>query len=171
MPRQPDAIERIQATYTTPATRPHTKPRRSPFGAIVDRLTLVGQVVNRVEFANALLLGVVELLYDVDADNEYANFDMDGRVIVALPWGSIGHVEWNVRSSEANCLRRIMMQRGMRPDAWIVYRPESKGWYVTQRTSRHAYAMLTAVPVTNEEWRKGWEATKTKWARDNMAAG
>jgi hypothetical protein len=171
MPRQPDAIERISNVYTEPKPEPYVKPRRSVFGEIVDRLTLVGQVVSRVEFANALLLGAVDLLYDVDSDNQFANFDIDGRVIVSMPWGSTGHVKWNVRSSEANCLRRIMMQRGTQPGAWIVYQEKRKGWYVTHRTSRHAFAMLAAFPITNEEWRRGWEATETEWARENLPAG
>ena len=63
------------------------------------------------------------------------------------------------------------MQRGKAPHAWITYRPGSRGWYVTQRTSRHAFAMLNAEPITNEEWRKAWAATKTAWATANMAKG
>jgi hypothetical protein len=168
----PPELKRIHDVYTTPKPAPHTKPRKAlGFAAIIDRLTLVGQVMSKVEFANALLLGVVELLYDVDLDGEFANFDIDGRVIRPLPWGSAGCYEWHVRTSEAKCLRYIMRQRAERNNAWIVYRPESKGWYVTQRSSRHAYAMLRSEPITNEEWRHGWAVTKTAWARKNIAAG
>lgn len=170
MPHLPADIERIHGAYTVPPPKPHTKPRRSLFGHIVDRLTLVGRVASKVEYANALLVGVVELLYDADTDGEFANFDIDGRVIVGMPWGSDGRKLWGVRASEAKALRFVMMRRAERPDAWIVYRPESKGWYVTQRTSRHAYAMLAAAPITNEEWRRAWSATKTAWAEDNLPA-
>ena len=172
MPRLPQQLERIHNLYDAPPPRPHTKPRRSAaFSAIIDRLTLVGQVVGKVQYANALLLGVVELLYDVDCDEEYANFDIDGRVIVALPWGSAGCYEWGVRTSEAKALRWIMMRRGEAPHPWIVYRPESKGWYVTQRTIHYPNSTLKNAPITNEEWRRAWAATSTAWARANMARG
>lgn len=163
MPRIANELARISDTYTAPPPRPHTRKRRSAFGHIVDRLTLVGQVMTKTEFANALLLAVVELLYDVDADGEFANFDIDGRVLVPLPWGSAGYAEWNVRVTEARCLRYIMAQRGTKPGAWIEYRPATRSWHVTQRTRRHPEALLKAAPITNDEWRQAWAVTRTAW--------
>lgn len=173
MPSLPREIERVHDAYTPPPVIQTMKrnKRKSLFAGIVDRLTLVGQVVSKVEFSNALLVGVVELLFDTDVDGEFANFDIDGRVIVPLPWGSRGCYKWNVRTSEAKALRYIMLKRSNAAHAWIVYRPESRGWYITQRTSRHAFAMLNAEPITNEEWRRAWAATKTAWAAETFVQG
>ena len=60
MPTLPKDFERIHEAYTPPAViqTMKRKPRKSLFAGIVDRLTLVGQIVSKVEFSNALLVGV-----------------------------------------------------------------------------------------------------------------
>jgi hypothetical protein len=180
MPRIPDATERTPTAYLA-KPRPHMRPRGpvdSTLAVIVANLTLRGKAGGEVALANAVLAAFVALVYHVDGeDSEYTNFDpVTLRVIVAKPWTRIGRVKWAapgcepvMRTTEARALAYIMQQRSKQDGTWIVYRPDTKDWHVTVKSGKAAAAIVAHTPITMQEWRTAWAATRTEWSERNLS--
>ncbi len=129
-----------------------------------------GMMAAKAELANDALLTLVKLLYEIDTDGKVANIDSaGGRVLVALPWGRMGCKQWGLRASEGRAMRYIMFSRtaAYDPAAWLDYDANGRHWCVNLSaypSLRRALVYLDNYPVTVDEWRAAWRATRSKWA-------
>ena len=89
---------------------------RSRIAEAADALSLKGTMAGRVELANESLSKLVVLVYEADTDRKANNVDLVSlRILIPLPWGSMGWRHWGLRAHEANVLRAIMLGRQRSP--------------------------------------------------------
>lgn len=169
MPAMPAQLVRINEIYETDLPA-HTAQRIGALARVASALSRRGQVAAKVELANAALLNLCDLLYEPDDDGKPANIDVTSRILVPLPWGRVGAKLWGLRTTEARCLRYIMLARSASDDAWLRYEDSSRNWIVAKPLKRHARTYLDKSPITTNELRKAWASTRTAWA-ENMAVG
>lgn len=152
-------LARSEAIIATPSPQ-----RFAPLRAVAARLTQRGVMAAKAELANAALLAFVECLFDVDADQVYANIDIDGRIIVPAPWGRSGGRKWGLRRTEQRALSWLLRRRSETTDAPLfVYDDERRCWCVGYGyTKRSALAYLRAFPITLSEWREAWRSVGGK---------
>jgi hypothetical protein len=133
-----------------------------------------GVMAAKAELANGALLALVRVLYEPDTDGRPANFDpAGGRVLVPLPWGRMGGERWGLRASEARALRYIMFNRtaATSPAPLLDYDAEGRHWCLSLSNypaQRWALQYLQQHPITVDEWRAAWRATRSTWAAQNM---
>jgi len=146
------------------------------FAALTRKMTQAlsrrGLAASKVEIANHALLALTELAFEQDTDDRPANADLDGRILIPLPWGRLGSKQWGLRRTEANALRRIMLQRvATQNEPLFVYDGDSRAWLVNLAyTRRSALVYLRTMPVTLAEWRQAMQATGSQWLRE-MSSG
>jgi hypothetical protein len=103
--------------------------------AVGDELTRRGLAALAVEHLQAALFRVVELAYEEDVDGRLCNVDShDGRLLIPVPWGSVGHRRYGLRRREADVLRFFLLERMTpRPGAPVPlfqYDHERRAWFV-----------------------------------------
>jgi len=133
MPAMPAQLVRINEIYETDLPA-HTAQRIGALARVASALSRRGQVAAKVELANAALLNLCDLLYEPDDDGKPANIDVTSRILVPLPWGRVGAKLWGLRTTEARCLRYIMLARSASDDAWLRYEDSSRNWIVAKPT-------------------------------------
>lgn len=145
--------------------------RFAPLRSVAKALSRRGLAQAKVELVNYALLTLVELLFEDDTDGRRANVDPDGRILIPLPWGRMGHKSWELRRTEANALRWLMLQRyATQNEPLFVYDAGGRTWLVNLAYSkRSALSYLRTMPVTLAEWRQAWEVTTSPWARQNLS--
>lgn len=145
--------------------------RFAPLRKVAKALSRRGLAAAKVELVNVALLELVDLVFEDDTDGRPANMDTDGRVLVPLPWGRLGHKQWGLRRTEANALRWLMLQRyATQNEPLFVYDAGGRVWLVNLAYSkRSALSYLRTMPVTLAEWRPAWEVTTSQWARQNLS--
>lgn len=92
------------------------------------------------------------------------------EITCALPWGESGHKQWGLSSTEARCLRSILIERAAtQRDTLLDYNAEHKCWHVDLHfypTPEAALVWLSHRPITNDEWDKAMngqrESTKAR---------
>ena len=144
--------------------------RFAPLRKVAKALSRRGLAAAKVELVNLALLELVNLVFEDDTDGRPANVDPDGRILIPLPWGRLGHKQWELRRTEANALRWLMLQRyAVQNEPLFVYDAGGRVWLVNLAYGkRSALSYLRTMPVTLAEWRQAWEVTTTTWARQNM---
>ena len=153
----------------------HVPPRAGILNTAAQRLTRRGMMAAKAELANNVLLSLVHLLYEPDTDGKIANVDsIGGRVLVPLPWGRMGCQQWGLRASEGRALRHIMRGRAavIDPAPLLDYDAGARHWHLTlgaYPSVRRALVYLERYPVTIDEWRAAWRATRSTWAAQNMS--
>jgi hypothetical protein len=129
-----------------------------------------GVMAAKAELANSVLLQLCKVLYESDTDGQAANIDPHGgRVLIPLPWGGMGHKKWRLRPSEARTLRYIMFNRTAADDPapLLDYDADGRHWFLSLSdypSLRRALAYLHEHPITVDEWRAAWRATRSGWA-------
>ena len=149
-----------------------TQPDRfAPLRVVAQNLSRRGVAAAKAELANQALLTLAELLYELDEDGRPANVDPDGRILVPLPWGRLGHKVWGLRRTEANALRWLMLQRNaIQNEPLWVYDAAGRTWLLNLAyTRRGAMTYLRTLPVTLPEWRQAWEVTRSQWSRQHLS--
>jgi hypothetical protein len=156
---------RSEAIASTPPPERHT-----PLRQVALKLTRRGAMAAKAELANAALLAFIEILFDVDEDQNYANIDADGRILLPAPWGRNGSVHWGLRRSEQRALSWLLRRRmETEENPLFIYDDETRSWYVGRGYARRsALAYLKAFPVTVGEWRTAWRATGSTWGRQQL---
>lgn len=144
--------------------------RFAPLRTVAKNLSRRGVAAAKAELVNQALFELADLIYEADTDGRPANVDTDGRIIVPLPWGRLGHRAWGLRRTEANALRWLMLQRAaVQNEPLWVYDAGGRAWLVNLAyTRRTALAYLRTMPITLAEWRQAWEVTRSQWARQNL---
>ena len=148
-----------------------TPERFAPLRKVAKALSRRGLAAAKVELVNAALLELVNLVFEDDTDGRPANVDPDGRILIPLPWGRLGHKAWELRRTEANALRWLMLQRyATQNEPLFVYDAGGRTWLLNLAYSkRSALSYLRTMPVTLAEWRPAWEVTTSQWARQNLS--
>lgn len=148
-----------------------TPERFAPLRKVAKALSRRGLAAAKVELVNVALLELVNLAFEDDTDGRRANVDPDGRILIPLPWGRMGHKAWELRRTEANALRWLMLQRyATQNEPLFVYDAGGRTWLVNLAYSkRSALSYLRTMPVTLAEWRQAWEVTTSPWARQNLS--
>lgn len=127
-------------------------------GQAAESLSLGAILQSRIALVNQALVGLIDLLYEMDESGHPVNVDrVTGRILIPLPWGADGWKYWRLRNHEARVLRRVMdrrMRTGERT-AMFMYDGESNRWHVTKRYGHKeaAFAYLQNNPITATEWR------------------
>lgn len=123
-------------------------------------LNLVGDLAARTELANEALCRLVELLYQPDTDGCPAHTDpATGRILVPVPWGSVGWKRWGLRHHEAAVVRMILLarQRSNTRPALFLYDTGTRCWYLNTSdypTVPAAAHWLKRSAITPQVWRQ-----------------
>ncbi len=157
----------LERTETIAAAHPD---RFSPMRAVAQNLTRRGIAVAKVELVNVALTSFAEVLFDVDPDGIAPNLDVDGRLLIPAPWGRAGGRMWGLRNTEQRAFSWIMRRRSeQQGQPLFVYDDAAKQWLLGRGyTRRTAMAYCRTMPVTLQEWRAAWAATRSTWARQNL---
>ena len=163
-----DTLQRSRATQEAQPQR-HTAPRTLPsFADVAQSLSRAGLASAKAELCTAALQKVVELAFVVDTDGRYANVDLDGRLLFALPFGKSGHKQWGLRRREAETLRAILMARQVpqqgRALPLFVYDHVSRSWYLNVAdypTEAQAVAYVRQFGIASREYKTALERLQT----------
>jgi hypothetical protein len=150
-----EAVQRVQPQRHTPLR----------LQSVAQKLSRTGRMHAQCELVNQVLLTLVELLYETEADGKWSNVDETGRVLIIVPWSRRGYKLWGLRRSESDALLWIMQKRAERPGAWLYYDEECRSWMMNldYASKRLALAYWRQVPVTLDEWRTAVAATRSVW--------
>ena len=149
--------------------------------AKADDLSLAGKLAERLALANEGIFKLTQLIYQADTDGSFANVDpKTGLILIPLPWGKLGYQYYNLRQTEANYCRMILLGRqrtleAMKPAERI--RHPQLFYYVTDwrrwvanldayPTFDHAAAWLKPGPLTLPEWKIAVELASQKRIAD-----
>ena len=121
-------------------------------------LTRKGAAQATAELLNEAVCKAIGYLYEVDSDGVPANVDSDGRILIPLPWGSVGRPKYGLRRSEGDSLRRYAqwLETQKRPAPRLFYFENGK-WYLdcwTYPTLSDALAYWRLVSVNASIWRR-----------------
>lgn len=120
------------------ATRPdlHTQPRTSKLAAAALTLSRRNADAATCELLNEALCRLVDLAFEEDAGG-LCNADFaTGRLLIPLPWGRNGHVQWGLRPQEANILRQVLFAWRKDGTPLLIYDRGRRAWLV----NLHDYA-------------------------------
>ena len=171
-----DTLQRSRATQEAQPQR-HTAPRTLPsFADVAQSLSRAGLASARAELCTAALQKVVELAFVVDTDGRYANVDLDGRLLFALPFGKSGHKLWGLRRREADVLRAILQARQVpqqgRPVPLFTYGEDTRAWYLNVAdypTEAHAMAYVRQFGIVSREYKLWLERAQEAGRRQAQA--
>jgi hypothetical protein len=104
----------------------------------------------------AAVLAFVDELYDRDTAGAWWNVDVDGRILIACPWGRAGHRLWGLRRSEGDILRMLAMHWQQADATPFVYSPTVRQWYLDINLYR--------TPVDVVQWLDRHPIDATTWA-------
>jgi len=122
-----------------------------------------------VEKVKASMLKFMPWLYEKNIIDYPANFDRHtGQILIPVPWGKNGYQVWGLRSWEAECLRKVLLdrcsKRGGVPELFD-YSNYTRRWYVQASdypTLEHALHWLKECGPNAHEW----EAVTFTMAKD-----
>ena len=167
-----ETLQRSQATLDTAPQR-HTLPRLAD---VAESLSRAGLAAAHAELCTAALQRVVELAFIVDTDGRPANVDLDGRLLVPLPWGKSGYLKWGLRRREADVLRAILQARQVpqqgRPVPLFTYGEDTRAWYLNVAdypTEAHAMAYVRQFGIVSREYKLWLERAQEAGRRQAQA--
>jgi hypothetical protein len=71
-------------------------------------LTRTGAAAATAELLNEAVNKLIGYLYEEDSDGVRANVDVDGRIEIPCPWGSVGRPLYALRRTEGDTLRKYV---------------------------------------------------------------
>ena len=166
----PQEVQVVQRKYEVRASAPaqHTQERSGVLALAAEALSRRNLLTARCELANEALSLLVGLLYEKDAGGDPCNVDPETwRILVPMPWGRIGHKQWGLRTSEAVCMRWIMLRRqaqwtqAQRP-MLVSYDPSSRAWLLNLKDYRHSDAALFWLSKSKIKLGE-WRAAQAAW--------
>lgn len=105
---------------------------RQRAASVAAALSLRGQMKARAELCNEAVGVLIKLAYQGDTTGAPVNIDgMTGRLLIATPWGPLGHRYYGLRSTEGRALRRYMFDLQSHAPAGpplFTYDPASRSW-------------------------------------------
>jgi len=164
----------------TAAVRLMDKPNKAikkRIAAKAEDLSLAGRLAERLTLANEGIFKLTQLIYHADTDGSFANVDpKTGAILIPLPWGKLGHQHYNLRRTEADLCRMILLgrqrtletmkpaERAKYPQLYY-YARDWRKWFANldaYPTFDHAQHWLQAGPLTLQEWRIATEKSSQK---------
>jgi len=140
--------------------------RFAPLREVARNLSRRGLAAAKAELFNNALAALADLCLEWETNDRRANVDVDGRLLVPVPWGDAGYKVWGLRVTEARILRRIMLQRAAQAGALWYYDVDGRCWlWNLEHRKATAISYLTNHPVTVGEYLSGYDAERTTWAR------
>lgn len=140
--------------------------RFRPLREAAKHLSRRGLAATKAELFNHALAALAELCMEWETDTRRANVDVDGRLLVPVPWGDAGYKVWGLRVTEARVLRRIMLQRAGHAGALWYYDVDGRCWlWNLEHRKGSAISYLSNHPVTVPEYLSAYDAERTTWAR------
>lgn len=140
--------------------------RFRPLREAAKHLSRKGLAVTKAELFNNALAALADLCMEWETADRRANVDIDGRLLVPVPWGDAGYKVWGLRVTEARILRRIMLQRAAQAGALWYYDGDGRCWlWNLEHRKATAISYLTNHPVTVGEYLSAYDAERTTWAR------
>lgn len=133
-----------------------------------EELSLAGRLAERLALANEGIFKLTQLVYQADTDGSPANVDAQtGAILIPLPWGKLGHHHYQLRRTEADLCRMILLGRqrtleAMKPaerakyPQLYYYAPDWRKWFANldaYPTFDQAKNWLKTGPLTLQEWR------------------
>lgn len=167
-------LERIQELRHAPTPGDFLKAR---IAAVAEALSLAGLEQLYCEFCNEVLNKVALFLYRRDSDGYLPHVDpVSHRIIVAMPWGSIGWADWGLRQWEGDVLRMCLLERSAQPDPprppLFYYAGEARRWHLDIAAYGNlalAQRYLKMETITLETWRKHHAAWREFKQSENIA--
>jgi hypothetical protein len=144
---------------------------RARLQAKAERISRAGDLKAHLAVIESALMKAINILYESDTDGHPANYDYNGQVLIALPFTYSGWKLYGLRNWEADCLRRVMLERLKRTEGYIPlfdYAPATRRWYLridAYKTEAHALQWLKVDPVTVTEWRAALQRFYTQRAK------
>ena len=140
--------------------------RFTPLREVARNLSRRGLAATKAELFNNALAALADLCMEWETTDRRANVDLDGRLLVPVPWGDSGYKVWGLRVTEARILRRIMLQRAAQAGALWYYDVDGRCWlWNLEHRKATAISYLTNHPVTVGEYLSAYDAERTTWAR------
>ena len=140
--------------------------RFAPLREVARNLSRRGLAATKAELFNNALAALADLCMEWETTDRRANVDLDGRLLVPVPWGDSGYKVWGLRVTEARILRRIMLQRAAQAGALWYYDVDGRCWlWNLEHRKATAISYLTNHPVTVSEYLSAYDAERTTWTR------
>lgn len=161
-----DTLPRELARTEVIADKKDQVERFRPLRDVARNLSRRGLAATKAELFNHALAALADLCMEWETNNRRANVDLDGRLLVPVPWGDAGYKVWGLRVTEARVLRRIMLQRAAQAGALWYYDADGRCWlWNLDHRKASAISYLTNHPVTVGEYLSAYDAERTTWAR------
>lgn len=161
-----DVATRELARTEVIADRKDQVERFAPLREVARNLSRRGLAAAKAELFNNALAALADLCMEWETADRRANVDVDGRLLVPVPWGDAGYRVWGLRVTEARILRRIMLQRAAHAGALWYYDVDGRCWlWNLEHRKATAISYLTNHPVTVGEYLSSYDAERTTWAR------
>lgn len=161
-----DTLPRELARTEVIAERRDQVERFRPLREAARHLSRRGLAATKAELFNHALAALADLCMEWETDERRANVDVDGRLLVPVPWGDAGYKVWGLRVTEARVLRRIMLQRAAQAGALWYYDADGRCWlWNLEHRKGSAISYLSNHPVTVPEYLSAYDAERTTWAR------
>ena len=161
-----DTLPRELARTEVIAERKDQVDRFRPLREVARTLSRRGLAATKAELFNNALAALADLCMEWETNDRRANVDVDGRLLVPVPWGDSGYKVWGLRVTEARVLRRIMLQRAAQAGALWYYDADGRCWiWNLDHRKASAISYLTNHPVTASEYLSAYDAERTTWAR------
>lgn len=122
-------------------------------------LTRRGAAQAQADLLNEAVNKLIGYLYERDTDNYPCNIDRSGKILIALPWGSVGRPMYGLRRTQGDTLRRYVQHLAglRRPVPLFRYDDESTRWFLNWEdypTAAAALAYWDVVAVNAAAWRR-----------------
>ena len=161
-----DVATRELARTEVIADRKDQVERFAPLREVARNLSRRGLAAAKAELFNNARAALADLCMEWETADRRANVDVDGRLLVPVPWGDAGYRVWGLRVTEARILRRIMLQRAAHAGALWYYDVDGRCWlWNLEHRKATAISYLTNHPVTVSEYLASYDAERTTWAR------
>lgn len=120
-------------------------------------LTRRGAAEATAQLLNVAVEKLIGYLYEKDSDGVPANVNADGRIEIALPWGSVGRPLYGLRRTEGDSLRRYVqfLEDQARPVRLFYF--ENGRWWLNvfdYPTKDKALGYWRIVSVNASIWRR-----------------
>lgn len=169
-----ESLERIQAIRHAPTPDAYVRQRMAE---AAESLSLAGIEQMHVENCNEALRKVVVLLYHRDTDHYLPHLDnVSHRIIVPMPWASIGWQKWALRQWEGDVLRMCLLARQAQPNpprpALFYYASESRRWHLDIDSYANlalAQRYLEREPIRLPDWRRHHALWRENRQAENIA--
>lgn len=120
-------------------------------------LSRKGAAQAQAELLNEAVNKSIGYLYEMDSDGVPANIDLDGKILIPCPWGSVGRPLYGLRRTEGDTLRKYVqfLEQQRRPIRLFSF--ENGRWWLNvwdYPTKAKALQYWQSVSLDASIWRR-----------------